>query len=492
MELTNVYKDIALRTGGDIYVGVVGPVRVGKSTFITKFMEKFVIPNIQNPQVRQRAVDELPQAADGTTIMTTQPKFVPNEAVRVTIAEKATFNVRMVDCVGYMVTGAGGHTEDNKPRMVKTPWQTKAMPFEDAAEFGTKKVVSEHSTVAVLLTADGSFTGINRASYQEAEVRLVKELKEHNKPFVIVLNTVAPNAPESKSLANNLAELYGVKVMAVNVLELETADIDNVFANVLSEFPLVGVEVNLPAYLQALEFNNPIIQEIVVEIKKAVVGAAKIGDFNKSTVLFESSMRFDPMTISSIDLGAGKIIYDIMPKEDLFYEVLSVQCGTEIKNDFELVALMNELSVARREYNKMKQALLDVNETGYGIVLPAEGDIVLGEPEIVRNGSRFGVRLAATARSLHIMRVDLNTEINPIVGTEQQSHDLAEYLRGEQAIDPKRLWETNMFGKSIAQLMGEGLAGKLNSMPLEAQKKMRKTLTKIVNEGRGGIICILL
>ena len=492
MALENIYQEIATRTGGDIYVGVVGPVRVGKSTFITKFMERFVIPNIQNANARQRAVDELPQSADGTTIMTTQPKFVPNQAVRVSVANSVQLNVRMVDCVGYMVDGASGHTEENKPRMVKTPWQKSPMPFEEAAELGTRKVVSEHSTVAVLLTADGSFTSIPRASYEVAERRLAEELKEYNKPFVIVLNTIDTKSQETASLVKTLEERYSTRVLAINVMQMDDKQVDKIFTGLLSEFPLVGVEVKMPMYLQALDFNHPIIQEVVSELKQVRSQATKIGDFNKGTIMFEASERFDPMALGSIDMGVGKVSYEVVPKEGLFYEVLSLQCGTSIKNDFELVSIMQELSHAKREYDKMRDALAQVNETGYGIVMPATNDIAFEEPYIVRQGTRFGVKLAATAPSLHIMRVDLNTEISPIVGTEQQSEDLVEYLKNEYNADPQRLWDSNMFGKSMHQLMNEGLAGKLNAMPIEAQKKMRKTLTKIVNEGKGGIICILL
>ena len=492
MELDNIYQEIATRTGGDIYVGVVGPVRVGKSTFITKFMERFVIPNIQNANVRQRAIDELPQSADGLTVMTTQPKFVPNQAAKVSVAGNVQLNVRMVDCVGYMVDGANGHMEENKQRMVKTPWQKGAMPFEEAAEIGTRKVVSEHSTVAVLLTSDGSFTQIARKNYEVAERRLAEELKQYNKPFVVVLNTTSPKSQETMALVKELEGKYATKVLAVNVLEMDDKNVDAIFASMLSEFPLVGVEVRMPAYMQALDFASPIIQEVVAELKANCAQAVKIGDFNKGNILFESSDRFDPMALSKVDMGVGKVQYEIVPKEGLFYEVLSLQCGTSIKDDFELVNLMQGLAHAKREYDKLKDALTQVEETGYGVVMPTTNEIAFEEPYIVRQGSRYGVKLAATAPSLHIMRVDLNTEISPMVGTEQQSEDLVEYLKGEYNADPQRLWDSNMFGKSMHQLMNEGLASKLNAMPTEAQKKMRKTLTKIVNEGKGGIICILL
>ncbi len=491
--MKNVYEDIATRTSGDIYVGVVGPVRVGKSTFISRFMEEFVIPKISNKNAKVCAIDELPQSADGTTIMTTQPKFVPAESVPVELEGNVSMNVKMVDCVGYFVPGATGHEEDKKPRMVKTPWSKEPMPFEEAAEFGTRKVITEHSTIAILMTTDGSFGEIPRENFVPVENRIVKELKECKKPFVVVVNSKDPKAEGTVELTKSLSKKYNVGVVALNATEMGEKEVGQVFEKVLNEFTLVGIELKMPSWITALEFDNPIIQEISNELKKSAEGVEKIGDFDKGKVLFAQSERFEPLMFSNVELGKGKIIFDLVPKNGLFYEVLSLQCGMEIKDDFELVAQMKGLAKAKQEYDKLKDALTQVQETGYGVVLPSIEEMSFEEPEIVKQGGgRWGVKLRATAPSLHIMRVDLETEISPMVGSQEQSQDLVSYLSEQSKTNPNGIWDTNMFGKSMQQLMTEGLSGKVNAMPVEAQKKMRKTLTRIVNEGKGGIICILL
>ncbi len=493
MKSSNIYHDIANRTNGDIYVGVVGPVRVGKSTFITKFMEEFVLPNISNKNAKACAIDELPQSADGVNIMTTQPKFVPAESVNVKVGDNVEMNVKMIDCVGYLVDGAQGHEEDNKPRMVKTPWKKEPMPFEKAAEFGTHKVVAEHSTIAILMTTDGSFGEIPRESFVEVENRLVKELKEENKPFVIVLNSKYPKDDATQKLVKNLTEKYQVGVCAIKADELNEKDVTEIFDKMLDEFPLAGIELKMPNWLTALDFENPIISEIANEFRKVGADVQKIGQFDKGTVLFQESSRFEPLVQSSVELGKGKVKFELVPKPNLFYEVLSSQCGIEIKDEFDLVSNMRGLAEAKTKYDKMKDALQQVDETGYGVVFPTIEDLTLEDPELVKQGgSRWGVKLKATAPSLHIMRVDIETEINPMVGTEQQGNDMVEYLSEQSKNNPQGIWQANMFGKSMHQLMSEGLNSKLNAMPLEAQKKMRKTLTRIVNEGKGGIICILL
>lgn len=493
MDTKNIYKDIAYRTNGDIYIGVVGPVRAGKSTFITKFMEEFVIPNISNKNAKACAIDELPQSADGVNIMTTQPKFVPAESVRVKVAENVEMNVKLIDCVGYLVDGAMGHEEDGKPRMVKTPWQKEPLPLKKAAEIGTHKVVAEHSTIAILLSTDGSFGDIPRASFVPAEKRLVAELKSENKPFVIALNSAYPDAEETIKLATELEKTYGVGVCRIKADELNSKDVNNVFSLLLDEFPLQGIELSMPDWLSALDFESPIISELTTEFRKAGENAQKIGQFDKGTVLFAENSRFEPLMQSSIELGEGKILFELTPKPNLFYEVLSLQCGMEIKDEFELVSNMRGLAEAKQKYDKMKDALNSVEQTGYGVVLPTIDDLKLEEPDVVKQGgARFGVKLRATAPSLHIMRVDLETEINPMIGSEQQCNDMVTYLKSQTENGEGGIWQANMFGKSMQQLMNEGLQSKLNAMPLEAQKKMRKTLTRIVNEGKGGIICILL
>ena len=491
--MENIYQDIATRTNGDIYVGVVGPVRVGKSTFITRFMEEFVVPKISSKNAKACAIDELPQSADGTTIMTTQPKFVPAESVLIELDNNVQMNVKMVDSVGYFVSGATGHQQDGKPRMVKTPWSKEPMLFEDAAEFGTKKVITDHATIAVLMTTDGSFGEIPRESFVPVENRLVKELKEYKKPFVIVVNSKNPKDEKTQKLIKTLSEKHKVGVVALNATEMDEKDVGNVFEKVLSEFPLVGIELKMPTWLTALPFDNPIIAEITAELKKASEGVVKVGDYNKGNVLFAESERFEPLVLTNIELGKGKVIFNLVPKNGLFYEVLSSQCGMEIKDDFQLVAQMKDLAKAKQEYDKLKDALENVNQTGYGVVLPSISDMTFEEPEIVKQGGgRWGVKLKATAPSLHIMRVDIETEISPMVGSQEQSQDLVAYLTEQSKTNPNGIWDTNMFGKSMQQLMTEGLSGKINAMPVEAQKKMRKTLTRIVNEGKGGIICILL
>lgn len=492
MENYSLYEDIAKRTGGDIYVGVVGPVRCGKSTFITKFMQNIVVPNIQDPNVMQRAIDELPQSADGKTIMTTQPRFVPAEAVKINIDEKVELNVRMIDCVGYLVEGALGHEEGEKPRLVKTPWTESDIPFEEAAELGTKKVIDEHSTIGIVMTTDGSITDIPRSSYVKAEERVVSELAAKNKPFVMILNTKKPDAEETKKLAGSLYAKYNIPVLAKDVSKLSETDVEDIFEKILLEFPIKSLSVKLPEWLQALSFENPIISNIVSEIERFAEDATKIGQIDRTNVAFLNSEDFEPVAVSTIKMGEGKIVFELTPKPELFYRVLSEQCGTEIKNDFHLISYIKNLAHAKKEYDKIKVALEDVKEKGYGVVMPSVEDMSLEDPQIVKQGSKFGVKLKASAPSLHIMSVDIQTEVNPLVGSQAQSEELVKYLVSEFEENPKSIWETNMFGKSLSSLVNEGINSKITMMPVEAQRKMRKTLGRIINEGKGGIICILL
>lgn len=491
MEQYNIYKDIAQRFNGDVYLGVVGPVRTGKSTFITNFMNALVLPNIKNNFAKQRTIDELPQSAQGKTIMTTQPKFVPNEAVKIAV-DDVEMNIRLIDCVGYMVKGAMGAEEAEKPRLVKTPWSDENLPFDTAAEIGTKKVITDHSNVAVLVTTDGSFGEIARESYVEAEEKIVAELNRNNRPFVILLNTLDTQTEQAKILAQSLSEKYNAPCQIVNAKNLTEQDIAKTFNLLLSELPVNQILVKMPKWLEALTYEHSLIKEIVDEIKASCDGLDKIGDFKLSKVLFENSENFEPLTDTKILLGEGNIILSIEPKPELFYKVLSEQCGQDIQDDFHLISYLKELTYAKKEYDKIKVALDEVNQTGYGVVFPNLEEMTLEDPEIVRQGSKFGVRLKASAPSLHIMRVDINTEVSPIVGTEQQSEDLVKYLLSEFESDPQGIWETEMFGKSLHKLVNEGLTNKLSAMPQEAQKKMRKTLSRIVNEGKGGVICILL
>ncbi len=491
MEKYEIYDDIKSRTGGDIYVGVVGPVRVGKSTFITEFMKKLVLPNITEKNAKERTVDELPQSADGKTIMTTQPHFVPNEAVKIKVAN-ADMRVRMIDCVGYLVSGVMGHTENEKPRLVKTPWSEKEMPFEEAAELGTKKVMQEHSTVGLVVTTDGSVTELARANYVEAEERVVAEMKATGKPFVMVLNTKNPSSAETKKLANGLSDKYDVPVVAVDALDLKEGDIDKIFEKMLGEFPIQSIRVKMPEWLRALSYDDEIITEIANEMRKMGSSITKLSQMDKNQLAFTESAAFDPITFSNIELGEGIVKFNVIPKDDLFYRVLSKECGYEIKDDYCLVNYIKELAIAKLEYDKIKFALDQVKETGYGIVEPRREEFVLGEPEIIKQGSRFGVKLKASAPSLHIMRVDVDTEVTPLVGTETQSQDLAKNLMEQFEANPETIWNTNILGRSLDSLIGDNIASKIVMMPVEAQNKMRKTLGRIINEGKGGVICILL
>lgn len=492
MEKFELYEDIKTRTNGDIYVGVVGPVRVGKSTFISQFMQKLVIPKIENKNVRQRAIDELPQSADGKTVMTTQPRFVPNEAVSVCVADNVELNVRMIDCVGYVVSGVMGVTENDKPRLVKTPWSDEELPFEEAAEIGTKKVIAEHSTIGVVITTDGSVTDIERANYVEAEERVISEMKESGKPFVVVLNCKNPNSNESKKLATSLSEKYSAQVLAMNVADMKESDVDKIFEKVLLEFPVKSIKVSVPKWLQALSFSNPIITEIVTEIKKFASNVRKIGDASKDTVVFTESESFDPITFSNIKMGEGVIRFNVVPKENLFYRVLSDECGFEINDDFELVSYIKNLAVAKQQYDKLKSALDEVEQNGYGIVVPKQNEYILQEPEVVKQGGKFGVKIKATAPSLHIVRVDVESEVTPLVGNESQCQDLVEYLQTRYEQDPDGIWETNLLGKSLYSLVDDNINSKILAMPADAQRKMKKTLCRIINEGKGGVLCILL
>ena len=492
MEKFELYNDIKSRTNGDIYVGVVGPVRVGKSTFITEFMKKLVVPNIQEKNTKERAIDELPQSADGKTIMTTQPRFIPNEAVKIQVADNVDLSVRLIDCVGYLVNGAVGHEENDKPRKVKTPWSEEEMPFEEAAEIGTKKVMQEHSTVGIVVTTDGSVTDIPRTSYAEAEERVVNEMKESNKPFVMVLNCKNPASADSKKLAQSLSEKYDVPVVPLNALELKESDIDKVFEKLLFEFPVTSIKIKMPKWLQALDFEDEIIQEISSEIRNFASGISKLSEVDKEKLAFIESNSFDPITFSNIEMGDGTVKFDVIPKETLFYEVLSKECGYKINDDFELISYIKDLAVAKLEYDKFKKAIEEVRETGYGVVVPVKEDFQLEQPEVVRQGNKFGVKIKASAPSLHIMRVDVNTEVTPLVGTEIQSQDLVNSLVEQIDTDPDSIWETNSLSKNIQSLIGDNINSKLVMMPLDAQKKMRKTLGRIINEGKGGMICILL
>ncbi len=491
MEEYDVYKDITERTGGDIYIGVVGPVRSGKSTFITNFMNAFVIPSASGYEL-ERMRDELPQSAEGKAVMTTQPKFVPAEAVTVTLNDTAKISVRLVDCVGYMVDGATGHKDGDGARMVKTPWSDTPIPFERAAEIGTRKVIADHSTIGVVMTSDGSIkTELPRDAYVAAEERTVAELKELGKPFVIVLNSSVPNSQETKKLAKGLSEKYGNAVVAMNVASLSKNDIVKLFENVLYEFPLRDLYVETANWIRALDVENAIAADLVSRAMALAEGKSKMRDCVAGEIELDSEF-FDTLELKSVELDKGRAVYAVKEKAGLFYRALQEEFGVDIKDEFDLMASLGDLVKAKRSFDKLSSALQEVAETGYGVVTPTMDEMSLQEPQIFKQGSRFGVKLKASAPSLHIMRVDIETEVCPVVGTEQQSEELVHYLLSEFEQNPKGIWQTNMFGKSLDSLVNEGLNNKLMAMPDETQKKMRKTLSRIINEGRGGIICILL
>lgn len=491
MEKFQIYDDIRERTNGDIYIGVVGPVRVGKSTFITQFMKKLVLPNISEPNAKDRTVDELPQSADGKTIMTTQPHFVPNEAVKIKVAN-AEMSVRMIDCVGYLISGAMGHQEGEKPRLVKTPWTEQEIPFEQAATLGTDKVINEHSTIAIMVTTDGSVTDIARSNYIDAEEKVVSQLKTTQKPFVIVLNSAHPQATETKKLATSLHDKYDAPVIALNALELKDSDVDTVFENLLMEFPVKSIRISMPDWLKALPFDNAIISEIASEMRTLGSKINRLSDADKNQIAFAESDNFDAITYSNIQAGEGVVRFNVIPKDNLFYKVLSDECGLSINSDYELMCNIKELARAKIQFDKLKNALEQVEQSGYGVVEPSAPDFELGQPEIIKQGSRYGVKIKATAPSLHIMRVDVETEVTPLVGSEDQSEDLAKNIVEQFESDPTAIWQTNILGRSLSELVEDNINSKLVTMPSEVQRKMRKTLTRIVNEGKGGVICILL
>ena len=492
MENLDIYKDIAERTDGDIYVGVVGPVRTGKSTFIKKFMELLVLPNIDNEYKKERAIDELPQSAAGKTIMTTEPKFIPNEAVEITIADNLKLKTRMVDCVGYLVNNAIGYLEDDMPRMVKTPWSAEEIPFERAAEIGTKKVIEEHSSIAILVTTDGSITGIPREDYVEPEERVARELSAKQKPFVIVLNSADPTSDECERLAKQLEAKYSTAVVSLNCTELSLDNINDIFSKILLEFPIEQINIRFSRWIEGLQDTNEIKTELFNEIKECFSETKKLKEINDDVRKLQSTQVITRTEITKIELGTGNVELNISLKEELFYKVLTEITGEEISDEGKLFAKITEFSKIKKEYDKLEYALHEVNERGYGIVNPTVDDLILEEPEIIKQGSKFGVKLKAKAPSLHMIRINTETEISPIVGSEKQSEELVNYLLSEFEEDKKKIWDSNIFGKSVHDLVNEGLQNKLARMPEEAQMKIQETLQRIVNEGSGGLICIIL
>ncbi len=491
MERT-IYQSIAERTGKQIYVGVVGPVRTGKSTFIKNFMEQLVLPNIENIYQKERARDELPQSGSGRTIMTAEPKFVPEEAVRITIDDGAVLNVRMIDCVGYMVNGAVGQFENDAPRMVSTPWFDYEIPLSQAAEIGTRKVITEHSTIGLVVTTDGSIGDIPRSDYVAAEERIVAELKEIDKPFCLLLNTTDPQSAEAKTLAEKLSVKYGVSCLPVNCMLLDSSAISGILKTVLYEFPVREFAFDLPDWIHTLPDGNDVREGTYEAILQTCSQIRRMREVRDKTELLKKCTYVEDIKVNEIDLGDGVVRVTLSVPKHLFFEVLSQQSGIPIHGDQDLLPLLCEMAEIRDKYARVEGALEQVRQTGYGIVMPSIGEMHLEQPEIVMQGGRHGVRLKASAPSIHLIRADIETEVSPIVGSEKQSEDLVRYLLSEFEDSPEKIWQSNIFGKSLSELVNEGLNNKLYRMPADARSKLQETLQRIINEGSGGLICIIL
>ena len=492
MDKFDLYRDIATRTGGEVYVGVVGPVRTGKSTFIKQFMSQIALNNIDNPDARQRTIDELPQSADGKTIMTTQPKFVPNEAVRVSFGDNIHAKMRLIDCVGYLVDGAIGGDEDGKDRMVRTPWSDEEMPFKQAAEIGTDKVIRDHSTIALAITTDGSFSHIKREDYEPAEEKVIAELKSTGKPFVIVLNVEDENNPRAHQLKEELEGKYSVPVIIKNALEMDENDIGEIMESILLEFGVKTVDFVIPKWVQALPLDNYVVKELIERAKSYGDDLVKMRDYKDLDPHFEDAEYWGTPTSIDLDAGKGKITATLAPKDEVFIGVLNRECGMEMDDEYDLYVAVRDMARGREKTAKILDALDQVQSVGYGIVAPSIDDMVLGEPEIIRQGQQYGVKLRASAPSLHIMQVDVETEVSPIVGTEQQSEELVKGMLEDFDDNKQAIWDTNIFGRSLSSLVADGIRSKLTAVPAEAEVKLKKTLGRIVNEGKGGVICILL
>lgn len=487
-----IYKQISARTGGDIYIGVVGPVRTGKSTLIKRFMETMVLPGMENMYKRERARDELPQSGTGRTIMTAEPKFVPEEAAEISLPDGGSCRIRLVDCVGYLVDGALGSMEDDAPRMVSTPWREEPMTLAEAAEVGTHKVIGEHSTIGLVVTTDGSFTDIPRESYVPAEKRVISELSEIGKPFVVLVNSAAPQGEAAQKVCAALREQYHVEPIAVNCMELDEKGIAEILQRVLYEFPVREIGFVLPRYIGTLPPSHPVQVSIYQSIRAAASADQKMRDIRLMCKELEKNEHVGHADIDQLALGSGKARLRVDIPESVFYGIVGEQTGIHVEDAADLITVLDDFSRVKREYERIRGALDQVYQTGYGIVMPSIDELSLEAPEIVRQGGRYGVRLRASAPSIHLMRANIKAEVNPIVGTEKQSEELVHYLLSEFEEQPEKIWDTNIFGKSLNDLVREELSHKLSRMPDDARGKIRETLEKIINESAGGLICIIL
>ncbi len=492
MTSTSIYRDITSRTGGDIYIGVVGPVRTGKSTFIKRFMDEMVLPNITDAAMRERANDELPQSASGRTIMTTEPKFIPEEAISLEMNDGCRMSVRLIDCVGYIVPSSLGYIENEQPRMVKTPWFNEPVPFNMAAELGTDKVIKEHSTIGLVITTDGTIGDIPRSDYEDAEGRVINELKAINKPFIVLLNSAEPSAEQTLLLANELTEKYGVTVTPVDCASLNEAQIKNIMSQLLLEFPVREIEIKFPAWLQGLALEHPLRSSVMDSVLSLVGDITAVRDLKGFAQRLSLADNISAASLSGVNLGTGDATVVTELDDRLFYKILSEETGINITGEQELMSTLLELAKMSKEYRRVKDALDEVEATGYGIVMPQLEELTLEEPQIVHQGGKYGVRLRASAPSIHMMRADINTEVSPIVGSERQSEELVMYLLREFEQDPIKIWDSNIFGKSLHELVNEGLHTKLARMPGDARMKMQETIERVINEGCSGLICIIL
>ncbi|NLM25379.1 MAG: stage IV sporulation protein A [Firmicutes bacterium] len=492
MEKFDIFADITERTGGSIYLGVVGPVRTGKSTFIKRFMDLLVMPNIKDVHVKERTKDELPQSGAGKMITTTEPKFVPDEPIEIVLQDNIRFKVRLVDCVGYTVPGAKGYADEEGPRMVMTPWFEHQIPFQEAAELGTRKVISEHSTIGLVVLTDGSVTDIERSDYLEAEERVISELKELQKPFIVILNSAQPQSSDTLQLAKELENQYDVRVVPLDCLRMTQQDIMELLRAVLYEFPIREVSFRLPSWVDELPSDHWLRQEFETAAYDVVMGINRLRDVEKAIDYLQESESVERAFISAMEMGTGMALVELTTSRCLFYNVLAEMTGLEVEGDHHLMRLMNDLSVAKAEYDKLADALRQVRETGYGIVNPELEDITFEHPELIKQGRHFGIKLTASAPSIHMIRANIMTEVTPLVGTEKQGEELLHSLSEEFEQDPDALWSRDFLGRSLQDMVKEGIQAKLHRMPENAQEKLQETLTKIINEGSGGLICIIL
>lgn len=487
----DIYADIAARTQGDIYVGVVGPVRTGKSTFIKRFMETLVIPHIDGEFRRERALDELPQSAAGRTIMTTEPKFIPEDAAELHLEGGARLRVRLIDCVGYIVPSSLGYIENEAPRMVATPWFEAPVPFNMAAEVGTRKVIAEHSTIGLVITTDGSVSDIPREEYAESERRVIEELQELGKPFVVLLNCVEPESEDALALAQSLREQYGAEVLPVSCLSLTEDDIRGILTQLLYAFPLKEISVEMPRWIAGLNKGHWLRESVFGAVRAAAEGLHTVRDA-KTLCDGVHCPHITGASVQDIDLGTGAVTIRLSLDSGLFYRILGEETGIEIAGESDLMPVLVELNRIKKAYTRLEQALAEAEATGYGIVMPEISELTLEEPKMIRQGGKYGVKLKASAPSLHLMRANITTTVSPIVGSERQSEELMMYLMQEFEEDPTKIWDSNIFGKSLHSLVSEGLNSKLSKMPIEARMKLQETLERVINEGCSGLICFIL